>query len=164
MALAHRRPYGMYRWLANAPRWFYQLGLGWVLGHRVAQLTHRGRKSGQLRRTILEVLHYDPQTHEVLVVSGWEGKTDWYRNIEHERALEVRIGRVACRPVQEFLSREETAQLILTLFRRHPREARVVGSLLGFDPKAPDAALRSQIETFFRGVRFRPQDRAERSV
>ena len=82
MALAHRRPYGMYRWLAKLPRWFYQLGLGWFLGHRVAQITHRGRKSGQIRRTILEVLHYDPQTQEVLVVSGWEGKTDWYRNIK----------------------------------------------------------------------------------
>jgi len=81
MALAHRRPYGIYRWLANAPRWFYRLGLGWLLGQRVVQLTHRGRKSGLIRRTILEVLHYDPQTREVLVVSGWEGKTDWYRNI-----------------------------------------------------------------------------------
>jgi len=26
MALVHRRPYGIYRWLANAPRWFYRLG------------------------------------------------------------------------------------------------------------------------------------------
>ena len=73
MALAHRRPYGIYRWLANLPRWFYRLGLGWVLGYRVAQITHRGRKSGQIRQTILEVLHYDRETHEVLVVSGWEG-------------------------------------------------------------------------------------------
>jgi F420H(2)-dependent quinone reductase len=86
MALAHRRPDGMYRWVANAPRWFYRLGLGWVLGHRMVQLTHRGRKSGQFRRTILEVLHYDPRAHEVQVVSGWEGKTDWYRNIEREPA------------------------------------------------------------------------------
>jgi deazaflavin-dependent oxidoreductase (nitroreductase family) len=164
MALAHRRPYGMYRWVANAPRWFYRLGLGWMLGHRVAQITHRGRKSGQLRRTILEVLHYDRETHEVLVVSGWEGKTDWYRNIEREPALEVRAGRVAYRPVQEFLSSEETARLILTLFRQHPREVRWVGSLLGIDPKASDAALRAQIETFFRGVRFHPQDQAERST
>ena len=70
MALAHRRPYGIYRLLANAPRWFYRLGLGWLLGHRVVQITHRGRKSGLLRRTILEVLSYDPQTREVLVVSG----------------------------------------------------------------------------------------------
>jgi hypothetical protein len=54
--------------------------------------------------------------------------------------------------------------MILTLFRQHPREVRFVGSLLGIDPDAEDAALRSQIETFFRGVRFRPEDRAERSV
>ena len=70
MALAHRRPYGIYRLLANAPRWYYRLGLGWLLGHRVVQSTHRGRKSGLLRRTILEVLSYDPQTREVLVVSS----------------------------------------------------------------------------------------------
>jgi len=156
MALAHRRPYGIYRWLANAPRWFYRLGLGWVLGHRVAQVTHRGRKSGQIRRTILEVLHYDPKTQEVLVVSGWEGKTDWYRNIERESALEVHVGRVHYRPVKEFLSPEETAQLILTLFRQHPREVRFVGQLLGIDPDAEDAALRARLQTFFRGVRFRP--------
>jgi deazaflavin-dependent oxidoreductase (nitroreductase family) len=158
MALAHRRPYGIYRWLANAPRWFYRLGLGWLLGHRVVQITHRGRKSGLIRQTILEVLHYDRQTHEVLVVSGWEGKTDWYRNIQHEPALEVRIGRVAYRPVQEFLSPEETTHLILTLFRQQPREVRFVGSLLGIDPNAPEPALRARIEAFFRGVRFRPAD------
>ncbi len=164
MALAHRRPYGIYRWLANLPRWFYRLGLGWVLGHRVAQITHRGRKSGQIRRTILEVVHYDPRTQEVLVVSGWEGKTDWYRNIEHEPALEVRTGRVAYQPVQEFLSPEETASLIFTLFHQHPRQVRFVGRLLGIDSRAEDVALRSQIEAFFCGVRFRPHDRAKRSV
>ena len=164
MALARLRPYGIYRWLANAPRCFYRLGLGWVLGHRVVQITHRGRKSAQIRRTILEVLHYDPHTQEVLVVSGWEGKTDWYRNIKQEPALEVRTGRVAYRPVQEFLSPEDTAQKIFTLFRQHPREVRFVASLLGIDPNAEEAVLRSQIETFFRGVRFRPQGRAERSV
>jgi hypothetical protein len=41
MALAHRRPYGIYRWLANAPCWFYRLGLGWLLGYRMVQITHR---------------------------------------------------------------------------------------------------------------------------
>ncbi len=158
MALAHRRPYGIYKWLANAPRWFYRLGLGWVFGHHMVQITHRGRKSGVLRRTVLEVLQYDQQTREVLVVSGWEGKTDWYRNIERESALEVRIGRVHYRPVQEFLSPGETAQLILTLFRHRPREVRFVGSLLGIDPDAEDATLRARIEAFFRGVRFCPAD------
>lgn len=71
---------------------------------------------------------------------------------------------MAYRSVQEFLSPDETTQLILTLFRQHPREVRMVRSLLGIDPKAPDAALRARLEAFFRGVRFRLQDRAEPSV
>ena len=98
------------------------------------------------------------------MVSGWEGNTDWYRNIEREPALEVRIGRVHYRPVQEFLSPEETAQLILTLFRQHPREVRFVGSLLGIDPAAPEPVLRARIETFFRGVRFRPAQQQGRDA
>jgi deazaflavin-dependent oxidoreductase (nitroreductase family) len=158
MALAHRRPYGIYRWIANMPRWLYRLGLGWMLGHRIAQITHRGRNSGQIRRTVLEVLHYDPQTQEVVVVSGWEGKTDWYRNIEHEPALEVRTGRVAYQPIQEFLSPDDTARFIFALFRQHPRQVRFVGQLLGIDSRAEDAVVQVRIETFFRGVRFRPTD------
>ena len=90
------------------------------------------------------------------MVSGWEGKTDWYRNIEREPALEVRTGRVAYRPVREFLSPEETARLILTLFRQRPREARLLGPLLGIDPDADEARLYARLEAFFRGVRFRP--------
>ncbi len=158
MSLAHRRPYGIYRLMANSPRWFYQLHLGWILGNRIVQITHRGRKSGLLRRTILEVLKFDPQTREVLVVSGWEGKTDWYRNIQQEPALEVRIGRVHYRPIQEFLSPQETTQLILTMFHQHPREVRFVGLLLGIDPDAEEAELHDRLESFFRGVRFHPAD------
>lgn len=115
----------------------------------MAQITHRGRKSGQIHRTILEVLHYDQQTHEVLVVSGWEGKTDWYRNVQQEPAQEVQIGWVRYQPVQEFLSPEETARLILMLFQQHPREVRVVGRLLGIDPNASPSVLRARLETFF---------------
>jgi hypothetical protein len=39
------------------------------------------------------------------------------------------------------LSPEETAHLILTLFRQHQREARFVGPLLGIDPDIPEPVL-----------------------
>ena len=161
MALAQRRPYGFYRWLANAPRWFYRLGLGWLLGQRVMQVTHRGRTSGMVRQTVLEVLHFDRQTQEVLVVSGWEGKTDWYRNIEREPALEVRIGRVHYRPVQEFLSPEETTQLITRPVSPASARSPFLGSLLGIDPDAPEPLLRARVAAFFRGVRFHPADESK---
>ena len=57
---------------------------------------------------------------------------------------------------KEFLSPEETAQLILALIRQHPREVRFAGPVLGIDPDAPEPVLHARIEAFFRGVRFRP--------
>ena len=59
------------------------------------------------------------------------------------------MGRVAYRPVQEFLSSEETVLLILTLFRQRPREARLLGPLLGVDPDADGARLYARLEVFF---------------
>jgi len=56
------------------------------------------------------------------------------------------------------LSPEETAHLILTLFRQHQREARFVGPLLGIDPDVSEPVLRARLEAFFRGVRFRPAE------
>ena len=154
MALAQRRPYGIYRWLANLPLWVYRLGLGGLLGRRLLCLTHRGRKSGQMRRTVLEVLSYDPRTHEVLVASAWEGKTDWYRNIQVEPALHVQIGWVHYRPVQELLSAEETARLILMLATEHPREVRFVGRLLGIDPDALPQSFKHAWKPSFVGSVF----------
>ncbi len=64
----------IYRWLAKAPLWFSRFGLGWILGNRLLQMTHRGRRSGLLRQTVLEVPHDDPQTREALIVGSDEQK------------------------------------------------------------------------------------------
>ena len=70
----------------------YRHGWGWVLGHRVLQLTHRGRRSGRLRWTVLQVLRYDPKTGEAVVMSGSGPTTGWLRNIAANDQLEVSIG------------------------------------------------------------------------
>jgi hypothetical protein len=43
----------------------YRLRLGWILGHRFMQLTHVGRRSGKVRRTVLAVLYFETQTREI---------------------------------------------------------------------------------------------------
>ena len=151
-----RRPSGITRLLAKSPLVFYRFGLGWLLGTRFAQITHRGRKSGVLHSTVVEIIRYDPGMREVIAVSGWGGKTDWYRNIQQEPALEVRIGRIAYRPNQRLLTPEETSTEILAAFRQHPQEARIIGPLLGIDVTASTPVLRAQIEEVLRGVRFCP--------
>ena len=39
-----------------------------------------------------EVIRYDPESQESIVVSAWGEKADWYRNIQASPALEIRTG------------------------------------------------------------------------
>ena len=57
-----KRPPRLLVVLFGLPRHLYRHRLGWVLGHRFLQLTHTGRSSGRTYKTILEVVHYDPDS------------------------------------------------------------------------------------------------------
>ena len=98
--VARRRPSGLGAWLLRLPVLLYCLDLGWLLGYRFAQITHRGRKSGRIYRSVVEVVRFDPATREVVVLSAWRGRTDWYRNLQAAPALEINIGRLRFVPEQ----------------------------------------------------------------
>jgi deazaflavin-dependent oxidoreductase (nitroreductase family) len=138
------------------PIYLYRLGLGRLLGHRFLLLTHRGRKSGLLRRTPLEVLLYDPRTRVSVVLSAWGKKSDWYRNIEASPALEVETGGERYVPAQRFLTAEEGYGAITEYAIRHPLAARVLERAFGFRITRSEAARRA-----FSGsvalVAFRPR-------
>jgi deazaflavin-dependent oxidoreductase (nitroreductase family) len=89
-AMFARTPSPLLRQVFRAPDWLYRFGLGWVLGHRFVQLNHCGRSSGRLYRTVLEVVRYDPRTHESVVCSGWGKRADWYRNIRVNHPIQSR--------------------------------------------------------------------------
>ena len=56
------------------PIYLYRLDLGRLLVHRFLVLVHRGRESGLLRETVLEVLLHDPATRESVMLSAWGRK------------------------------------------------------------------------------------------
>src|SRR5512147_2882437 len=70
------------------PVFLYRLHLGWLLGKRFMQLTHVGRRSGKVRRTVLAVLRFDEKTQAIYAVSAWKG-SDWYYNIQASPALQL---------------------------------------------------------------------------
>jgi deazaflavin-dependent oxidoreductase (nitroreductase family) len=76
-----------------APWLAYRLGLGWLLGHRVVLLEHRGRTTGRPVRTALRVEHWDPVSRHLLVAAGAGPGTDWYRNVLAHPLVRVTIGR-----------------------------------------------------------------------
>jgi deazaflavin-dependent oxidoreductase (nitroreductase family) len=126
------KPTGLLRRLLKFPIVLYRRNLGWIFGHRFLLLTHCGRKTGLLRQTMLEVVQYDPATRESIVLSGWGGVADWYRNIRAQPAIAVQIAREAYEPQQRFLTPEEAAAVAANFERRHPIEALLVPQVLGW--------------------------------
>ena len=145
------------------PLIFYRLGLGWMLGKRFMRLTHVGRRSGKVYQSVLAILHYDEQTHEIFAVSPWS-TSSWYRNIQAAPALavetgDIRSGRVRYVPVQRTLSPEEIAASFISFRREHPIFSRMVARIPGWN-------INSSYEEFLelarslRGVAFQPKKMA----
>ncbi len=137
------------------PIYLYRLDLGWLLGHRFLLLVHRGRKTGLLHQTVLEVVLYDPSIRESVVVSAWGEDADWYRNLQKCPAIEIETGRESYEPLQRFLSPEEANAALASYERRHPWAARILGRLLGYPLGGPEAARRAFAESVCL-VAFRP--------
>jgi deazaflavin-dependent oxidoreductase (nitroreductase family) len=162
MALAKSPPTGLLRLLLQAPVWLYRLHLGCLLGHRFLLLTHRGRTSGKVRQTVVEVARYDPATGESIVFAGWRGETDWYRNIQAHPALRVTTGRLSYVPVQRLLDTDETIAELKRVTALHPWEMRQgLARVFGFDLDGSERSWR-EAAAFFRGVAFRPAARSDR--
>ena len=124
------RPSRLLKVVFDAPAVLYRIGLGWMLGKRILAVTHSGRKTGQLRETVLEVLLFDPDNKESVVVSAYGTRADWYRNLLVQPALRVRTGRMDYVPEQRFLTAEESRETVIEFARRHPWEARLVPRVL----------------------------------
>jgi deazaflavin-dependent oxidoreductase (nitroreductase family) len=151
------KPAGALRVAFRLPIYLYRLNLGWLLGHRFLLLVHRGRKSGLLRETVLEVLLHDPATRESVVLSAWGERADWYRNVGATPALEVRTGGQRYVPEQRFLAPEENHTVICDYGRRHPLAFRVFARVLGYPLDGTEAARR-EVACSLRLVAFRPRD------
>lgn len=147
--LGRAQPHPLLRPLFRAPALLYRLGLGRLLGRRFLLLEHRGRTTGRLRRTPLEVVRWDAARREATVVSAWGARADWYRNISGASPLAVRIAGERWRtPSHRVLTPDET----LALLERYRREHRVAARAIAFVFGWPFAASAPEFETWARGV------------
>src|SRR5579885_2788029 len=81
------------RTLMRLPLWLYRAHLGWLLGERFLRLTHRGRRTGALRQTVLEVVAHDRPTDTYVVVSGLGERAQWFRNVQVTPQVTITVGR-----------------------------------------------------------------------
>jgi deazaflavin-dependent oxidoreductase (nitroreductase family) len=156
-AISPSKPTGLLKLSFILPRYLYRWHLGWLLGHRCLMFTHIGRKSGRKRQTVLEVVHYDPSTRECIVISGYGAKSDWYRNIQVQPAIEVQVGRQHYTPKQRNLSSAETLMVLEEYQRHHPLLFREFMHFIGYAYDGTAEGLRT-LSQVLPAVAFRPQE------
>ncbi len=139
----------------KSPLFLYRLSLGWLFGHRFMLLTHRGRRTGKIRRTILAVLRFDAKTSEIMAISAWSA-SDWYHNIQASPALQVETGFTRYVPVTRTLAPEEIASLFEEYRNKHPLFSRIVCQIPGWRLDSSHEEFVELARTL-RGIAFRPR-------
>jgi deazaflavin-dependent oxidoreductase (nitroreductase family) len=112
------------------PVHLYDLGAARLLGHRFLLLTHRGRRSGRLYRTMLEVVGWDPERREAIVMSGFGPNANRRLNVLAGGAVEVRIAGLRFEPRLRSLEREEAVGVVADYERRNRVAGPIVRAIL----------------------------------
>jgi deazaflavin-dependent oxidoreductase (nitroreductase family) len=118
-------------------------------------LTHVGRHSGKVRRTIRAVLRFDQTTKEIYAVSAWKD-SDWYANIQAAPALEVETAFVRYAPLQRTLSPQEITTTFLDYRKKHPIFSRMICRIPGWKWDSSHDEFLALAHTL-RGVAFVPR-------
>ena len=110
------------RWLVRMPIALYRAGFGFLFGKRLLMLEHTGRTSGARRLVVLEVLGR-PAPGEYVIISGFAGKSQWYRNITANPRVRVSTGfRRNMAALAEPMPRAESAAVLRSFIEHHPRD------------------------------------------
>jgi len=116
----------MLKRLFRAPAHLYRWGWGALLGRRFLLLIHTGRRTGQRRETVLEVMEYRPAGGEAIVMSAFGRRADWLQNLQADPDPEVVIGRRRFVAAYRILDAGEAASVVRGYEQRH----RVIAPLM----------------------------------
>ena len=135
-----RRPGRATRSLMRLPVPIFRRRGDAIFRGRLLLLRHRGRHSGRMHETVLEVAL--DRGSEIVVISAWGRRSDWYRNVEVAGAQEIVLrGRRHSHPRHRLLEDDEVVNVVREYRREHPLTARVAEAAFGWPFSGPDDAL-----------------------
>ncbi len=131
-------PSGFSRFLYRLPIWFYKLHIGWLLGGRFLLLNHIGRKSGQPRQAVLEVVGHDKDTNTYYVASGFGPKSQWFQNLQHTPDVNIQVGSKKMAVTAHILPPEESGQAMVNYAHKYAKAAKNLMKLIGYQVDGSD--------------------------
>jgi len=105
-------------------------GTSWVLQALspapVIVLVHRGRNSGRVFKTPLEMLLDDRERDELIISPMWGRNSDWYRNVLAGGLVEVHVGGEQRQVTWRELNDAERSAALDAYRRAHPTYSRMI--------------------------------------
>jgi deazaflavin-dependent oxidoreductase (nitroreductase family) len=145
-------PGPVFHWIFKFPLLLDRLGLWFLIPKGILILTTTGRRSKKLRRTPMEYGSVSPDG-SYIVMSGWSGHTDWYRNALADPHVNVKIGNKLIPAIATPLEDEEIAGLLHQVIEFNP------ASLLFFErwsgPLDPSAEGLRKAARYFPSLRLK---------
>jgi deazaflavin-dependent oxidoreductase (nitroreductase family) len=129
---------GWRKHLWRAPIHLYRIGLGPLMGGRFLLLNHIGRKSGQVRQAVVEIIRHEPETNSYIIASGFGKKSDWYRNLITTPEATIQVGKKRYQVVAKPLTPEQSAEEMLHYARKHSKAALQLARLIGLEIEDPN--------------------------
>ncbi len=140
-------PGPFFRLWFKQPLLLYRLGLGPLIGRQILLLTTIGRKTGRPRVTPLGY-GYSTADGSYHVVAGWDGRTDWYRNLKVNPNAHVQVGNLHFDCTAEFVPIEQVMELLREGDRRNPLARKIWQRWTGVPFDGTDAGLRLAAQHF----------------
>ncbi len=118
----------------------YDSGKGWIIGKLILLLGHTGRKSG---KPYVTPLQYEKIDEAYVVGAGRGFQADWFRNVQADPRVHVRVGRIEFDCLAEPVCEPERAADFLEYrLKRHPL---MLGLMMKFAHKLPMRPSRAQL-------------------
>jgi len=115
------------------PIWLYRLGFGFLLGKKALLLTHIGRKSGQPRQAVLEIIQAHPSENRYMVVSGFGLGSQWYQNIKIEPKVTIQVGTKRINAIAEQLEKNLAGDVMVEYAEKFPSNLKTLSRILGYE-------------------------------
>ena len=135
-------PRGIEKALFKLPNFFYSMGLGSIMGSRFVQLSHIGRRSGRIYKTVVEVVDYDPDQRRLYIASGFRQKSDWYKNIQKTPQIEVNFHGKQYKAVAKELNQADSECVLLNYTHDHPLAMKELARFMGYEIDGSDQDVR----------------------
>jgi|SRR5581483_4616995 deazaflavin-dependent oxidoreductase (nitroreductase family) len=129
------------------PSLMFRLRLGRLFGERLAEIVHRGRKTGLPRTVIVELCDGSVASGRLVYVAAYGGNAQWIKNLRASAPVSIQVGGATFdSPRCEFLDPDATRQAVAAYWRRYPKVAAFLakrklypypGQPLADDPGAP---------------------------